>query len=687
MPVDTPPVNDSDRRAFIVFAVTLAVMLTASLFPEYRLWGVGVWAHFPIVVPFVLSSIVVALGFRAGALPLRSRNVASDLPANRCIAWALGITIAFGLMFYLLRARAHFLGDGYLQISFLAKDSILVGKRSFGEGLVHQWVKSLLGGEGKEAALRSYQVVSIVSGVAFLGASAFFARMFFGRPLARVLFLLGMASSGYMLLFFGYVENYTLFCLSIALFTFIGIATTTGKLSRWWILMPAALAAFFHVLGVTLIPAALYVLIAGTRFGDALGGLSRTRKAASMALLVVLPATALYYFYTTSYFFRFALVSPVHTRFTIEGYTLFSWKHLADYANLLFLLVPGVGVLVATLWRYERRALWARREFRFLSILAACTLGAAFVFEPKLGMPRDWDLFSFPGVPLAALLYLAVLADPSRLALDARASVFAVTLGLLSLVPRAITQATPELAIKQFRQYAHLDSLKNRSGLFVLGEYYGEHGDTAAQQAVKKERDRKFPEEDLNQLAENLFLENRISQVREVVDSVLKLNPNLSFAWLNLGRCYINQGHHDSAVSALEIADGLNPYSPMILNELGLAYYYGGWPEKSERPWSLSAAVDSTQFIPFMSLARLYQTRGDTDRYLTNLAKAVVHPTAEGVFSKELGDQYAARGEYMLALEALARALERGVDTAQVIETFKRYPALRTMIKTPPTPP
>lgn len=687
MAVDTPSSSDSLRAPIIAFVVTLAAMVGASLLPQFRLWGIGVWAHYPVFIPFVLASFAAALAFRLGPLRAFSPDTTVTSSNTRYAIWAIAIIAVFALLFYLIRARTHFLGDGYLQISFLANDSVLVGKRSFGEGLVHKWVKSLVGGEGKEAARRSYQLVSIVSGVAFLSATAYFARLFLAHLSARVVFLLGMASSGYALLFFGYVENYTLFCLSIALFTFAGIAAATGSISPWWIVPPTALAVFFHVLGVTLLPAAVYILTSGTRLGDTVVKLSKNQKVTILSVLSIGSATAVYYFFSTNYFFRFAVVAPAQTQFTIEGYTLLSWKHLADYVNLLFLLVPGLAVLVTVAARGTHRELWVHRAFRFLCVLVVCTLGAAFVFEPKLGMPRDWDLFSFPGVPLAALLYLAILWEPARLATGVRAGLLAVSLGLISLFPRTVTQATPERAIKQFRQYAHLDSLKNRSGFYVLEEYYRGNGDTIAEQAVSEERDRKFPEEDFNQAAENFFLEGKVDQAREIVDSVLKLNPNLSFGWLNLGRCYISTGQHDSAVKVLEIADGLNPHSMMILNELGLAYFYGGWQDKAEGPWKRSAAIEENQFIPFMSLARLYQSRGDTDRYLANLAKAVVHPTADGVFSKELGDRYAARGEYSLALEALARALERGVDTAQILETFDRYPALRTMIRPPPDHP
>ena len=40
-----------------------------------------------------------------------------------------------------------------------------------------------------------------------------------------------------------------------------------------------------------------------------------------------------------------------------------------------------------------------------MAIMLVCCLGAVFVLDPKLGMPRDWDLFSFAGVPFVVLCY------------------------------------------------------------------------------------------------------------------------------------------------------------------------------------------------------------------------------------------------------------------------------------------
>ena len=117
--------------------------------------------------------------------------------------------------------------------------------------------------------LFSLRVAAILAfcGYAFLRRSLtawIFAGMLVDRLRDRALLVLGLSSGGYMLLFFGYVENYAPLCLGIALFLMTGVLITRGKLKRWLIVLPLAVAVFFHLAGLALVPAAFYVLAQGT---------------------------------------------------------------------------------------------------------------------------------------------------------------------------------------------------------------------------------------------------------------------------------------------------------------------------------------------------------------------------------------------------------------------------------------
>ena len=130
---------------------------------------------------------------------------------------------------------------------------------------------------------------------------------------------------------------------------------------------------------------------------------------------------------------------------------------LPDFSNLLFLLVPGLLVILFVTPNVLRTAVAGSRSVKFLSSVLLVCLAVAFVFDPKLGMPRDWDLFAFAGVPLAILSYLLLFMSSERIPATGRAAVLVISLGFLSLIPRAIAQVVPEISIQHVEAYFELD--------------------------------------------------------------------------------------------------------------------------------------------------------------------------------------------------------------------------------------
>ncbi len=86
----------------------------------------------------------------------------------------------------------------------------------------------------------------------------------------------------------------------------------------------------------------------------------------------------------------------------------------------------------------------------------------ALVFNPNLGMARDWDVFSFAGLPLVLLFTLLLIEQKQLAALG-----LCAMLALLVLLPRAGAQVAPQIAISHFRNYAKLNPLMNRTGVYA----------------------------------------------------------------------------------------------------------------------------------------------------------------------------------------------------------------------------
>ncbi len=666
----------------LAYYAILTAFLAASFFPQYRVWGMNLWAYFPIYVPLVLFGLGAVIPFAIRWIPGRDQDNQSN---GKYWLITIGLTVLFGLAFYFLRARTHFLGDGYTVLSLLAQENPLVKTRELGEALAHIWMKSAVGGGGVSAALLSFQVISISSGILFLVTVGAVGKSLFERTTDRLLFWLGLCSGGYMLLFFGYVENYSLLVLAVAIYSLMGLLVIKGKVNRWLTLIPLASAIFFHVIAATLIPSAVYLLAVESRAGTFIARQGRAAKIALTLAMLAVVIWVFHHFYTTDYFFRFAFVPLLENRFTVEGYTLFSIRHLADYLNLLLLLLPGLPIVVAALWSTPLRNILKRRECRFLLILAASTLGAIFVLDPKLGMPRDWDLFSFVGVPLAIVSYYLVLGN--RRSTDSYVSVcvLSITLCLLGLCPRVVAQVNSSISVSHFKDYLMMDRVKNRNGRGILKRFYRAQGQEQEARKVRVKRRQDFPEEGTYIEANRLMKAGSTRRAAALFTRVVDLNPIYWNAWSALGNCYKNLKEYDSALVCLEIADGLNPYNDSICNRLAWTCFHKGDYGRARRLWLNMLEQDSLLIDPKRGLARLYQVTGDEERYYQYIVRAASRNDAPLDIVKSLGDYYLSLGAYEEAARTYEKALEKGLDSAYVDSLLSCHPQLQQYLPLAPT--
>ncbi|MEW6049581.1 MAG: hypothetical protein AB1644_00720 [Candidatus Zixiibacteriota bacterium] len=670
-----------DNRAMYAYLTTLALFFVASFYPELRLWGIGHWAFLPawgrlvllvvgLLIPFLIRH---TLTFRSVGIEMTDK----DISAKTYLVFAFATVVVLGSLFYLLRARYYFLGDGYTLLSELSAETPLVKGRGIGEGLTHVWLKSLIGGDTRRAALLSYQLLSIGSGLLFMSLTFLSASALFDRHKDRLIFAVGILSGGYMLLFFGYVENYASFCLSICLFTLAGLLIAIGKLRRWLILLPLVLALFFHVLGLTLIPAAAYILFRETKMHRILADRNWLLRAGAALVLITGAALLFTYLYRTEYYFRFAFVPIWSSLFTVEGYTLFSAAHLLDFGNLILTLMPGLLVALVAFNRSDLRQRATRPPFRFLLLLAVPTLVAAFVLDPKPGMPRDWDLFSFPGVPIMALSAIGLLASQRRCRYRYRTATLVIALGGLSLIPRAIVIADFDTAVTQVRTYYALDKAKSAPIRSVLSDQLALEGrlSEALREAALMQQD--YPEAELMSKTDTLLLRDSCETGIALSEEVIRLNPLRSGAWASIGYCLNRMGQRDSALLMLRIADGLNPYNPKILVQLARVYFNLGDTTKSEQLLLEAHHLDPKMLPPIQGLTAVYRSRGDTGAFrvfFTMLQAAAATPKEYFV---TIGDDMARNREFKDAAVCYQEALRRGLDSAVTRQRISQYPELQ----------
>ena len=244
------------------------------------------------------------------------------------------------------------------------------------------------------------------------------------------------------------------------------------------------------------------------------------------------------------------------------------------------------------------------------------------------------------------------------------------------LAPRVITASTPAPGLQQFRDYAEIDIRKNRTGWYALNRYYEESLDSVAFEAVYALRRQRFPEEDITELANGAIARAQVDSAIQLLGTVLDLNPTYSAAWANLGYCYTSQRRFDSAASALEMGNALNPGSPGILAHLGLVYIYLDRDADAEQVFLEAIRHDPNYFEPIIALARLYQNRGDQAEFVSWLERAAFQEEADAVLAIELGDEHVKTRDFRKAATAYQHALDKGADRAGISQRIESHPEL-----------
>ncbi|MBU8934084.1 MAG: hypothetical protein KOO62_08750 [candidate division Zixibacteria bacterium] len=667
--------------AIIAYNIMLIAFFVASFFPETRIWGFNQWAYFPLWI----RAGVLGLGVLAGMLVLFWKpsnddrtDETSDPKADRnYLLISISLVIVAGVLFYFFRARTHFLGDGYTVLSLLAADEPLIKSRELGEAYAHIWLKNMIGGDGQSAALASFRIISIVSGLVFVSISALVSSRLFDENTRRVLFLLGLVTGGYMLLFFGYVENYSLFVLSAMIYGLIGLAVALGKM-RIWTIIPALFTTILcHIFGVVLIPSAIYLLTRRTHTGRRLSRTSTKTKLLIAVVACIAGGAVFLHFYQSNLFFRFAIVPLIGNRFTAGGYTLFSLDHLIDYANLLIILLPGLPILSLAATHKNWRRQLSQPQNLFLGIFLLSALGAVFIFDPKLGMARDWDLFAVSGIPMGMLLYYWLFDGPHSDALRTKVIVFAILLGAVSLSGRVANVNTADVAVERFRDNLYLDQARGRNAWSLLVEYYRENSDSTMATQIKREWDVAHPERGFYFKAHYLMNNGQIVAATKMLEAIACAYPIYALAWSKLGECLLYKNKLDSAIVCLHIALGLNPHEIYAYNNLGTCYLKMGRPNDALKPLTEALSLSDSVSQIHCNLADTYDMLRDQEKSLYHMSQAVADPDAPLTVVKRVAGKYARLRDYFRAAELYQRALKRGLDSSVVASQIEKHPDLR----------
>jgi hypothetical protein len=250
----------------------------------------------------------------------------------------------------------------------------------------------------------SYHVLSSLSGGVFIFILLQYSRILHTKnPLG---FFLLMISGGYMQLFFGDVENYTLTATLIMAYF---LATVLYLMERISIVVPSillALAITFHLLAGWLLPSLAFLYILEMQKGK----YSHLFIAILSSVAIVGLTLAFFHYHNLPikdlFFDSHAFGHGGNmSRMIVDPSLPYYWQQI----NLLALLFPA-SILILPLLIYKRIGLTPRNIH--LLIATVSMLVFQFIWEAKLGVYNDWNLFASMALPFSALVWSNFLEIP-----------------------------------------------------------------------------------------------------------------------------------------------------------------------------------------------------------------------------------------------------------------------------------
>ena len=396
--------------AFVVFYAFAGLVMPALgsgwALKARELFGFSQLHSFGIAFLLVglLIPLVVILVMRTITPGARERVRERMLRMFRSVWFRVGVSVALVAVFFVL--RSNFLNyDGGLLAGKFARDVPLRGAHvthdEMWELYLHSrfWLlTSHLFGWSVEL---SYQVLSSLAGGAFILMLLYFCSIVFPRrPLLAFALCI---SGGYMQLFFGDVENYSLTMVWIMAYFLTSALYVRRRMS---LVIPSVLLAAaltFHLLAGFLIPSLIVLFAISWRRGN------RSAILASSALFVSIVGLTLLFFHTHGlplrdlWYNSHAFGHGGHIRQYIADP---SFRYYFDILNLSFLLAPS-WILLVPLLVFGRIGL----DDLNLFLIAGAVFMAVFVvgWKATLGVYSDWNMFAAAALPFTLLVVRGLL--------------------------------------------------------------------------------------------------------------------------------------------------------------------------------------------------------------------------------------------------------------------------------------
>lgn len=565
----------SGKIVYFVMAgsvLSLILRVLPFMFPDGRMWGFN---HLLFVSEigqaiFVLLAILALLAlfnpFRRILSNLFDATARYLFDESNNLKW-LVIGVAAVPVFWLFRMPTSFLGDGYTLINNLGNDLPVIFKWSeTGSIRAVYYISRLLPLEGLARGEIGYAVVSVLSGGVTL---FFFAKISFeltDDSAGRMFSFLLLIFSGWMLLFFGYAENYPILWPCITGYIYFSLRYISGRSLLYWPALYLAIALFLH-LQVLFFSISFLSLLFVRGIGRRFFKKYRFLVLGLFAVGIGVGITIFYLKYQSSIAFQIHWLPPFTGRPVAPDYAIFSLPHFIDILNEFALLIPLVIIFVIAAVG-QRWKLLEDAVDSFLILFSIGGLVLLFVLDPRIGMGRDWDLFALCG--LAPILIF--LKKWTHTGMTKRYYPSLAILALALCLPFFITNLTYSGSVDYATSLLELDQSKSRSGMSVMRDYYHNQGEVGRADSINAEIVKLFPRAEIMKQAFAMAKSGQMKEANRIADSLYKIDP-FSKEAINLrGSLAIQAGNYKRAIEVFGLATELSPYDPAPKISIAIAH-------------------------------------------------------------------------------------------------------------------
>jgi tetratricopeptide (TPR) repeat protein len=604
---------DGGRRPFsFPIFILIGFYVAAGVIPIERLWGFNLLKyHYPVIAIFI-AALAVALPFAKIIQTIGQTLDSIDRIWKRFPAiWKIVSTVIIpAVVFYLLRTKVHSLGDGYQRIYQIEK-GFLFYHTEFLDFLLHAIFYRVANFFGPISGEAIYALFSVLCGGIFISVISIFKFPDGWAALQSKSLKLTIIFLGGSLLFFGYVESYSLYYPAAIIYILFGLRyLETGRG-----IIPTAIIAsiipLIHITGLFLFPSFLYLAWRPSNDNGRCGRLRRLAPfifiaASFFALAAILMISGN----------RVVVGSPgfsgkILPFFSLAEYSVFSPEHLLDILNEILLIAPVSLIMLSYLVKSFKPQSYPLLPF--LGIIGISSVLFLFLVDPRLGYANDWDLFATPAAALGisvAILFLRKERKSSGPPIEGLVAASVVFCGIWIL-----TNSSAERQLARAEDLLAIGSREPRYNAELLAHYY-----------LDKNRDiekgltllYRIPEELKNAkvysaIARAELDRERFDRALTAARKSIAIDSLDPLPYFTAGSALIGV---DSATAAIEyLAQALNmvPGDPKILNMLGRAYLGKGDSPRAAETFAAGIISDPNFSPSYFNLGYLFLKTGNLD--------------------------------------------------------------------------